>query len=106
MFRCQMCGKVSGARVKAVKVITASRPKEYKGNIEEFAGRRFGRFRQPSKPRDRGGRGHEIVKELMVCKECAESYREQEAEIIAAAKAAAVAAAPAEDELLATEDEE
>ena len=105
MFRCQMCGKVSGAREKAIKVIAASRPKEYKGNIEEFTGRRFGRFRQPSKPRDRGGRGHEIVKELMVCKACAESYREQEAEIIAAAKAAAVAAAPVEEEAVAAETE-
>lgn len=103
MFRCQMCGKVSGARVKAAKVIVASRPKEYKGNIEEFTGRRFGRFRQPSKPRDRGGRGHEIVKELMVCGACADGFRDQEAEIIAAAKAAAVATA-AVDEDSASED--
>lgn len=95
-----MCGKVSGARVKATKVIVASRPKEYRGNVEEFANRRFGRFRQPSKPRDRGGRGHEIVKELMVCGGCATAHEEKEAEIIAAAKAAAVATAEAEAEEL------
>ena len=94
-----MCGKVSGARVKATKVTVASRPKEYKGNIDEFANRRFGRFRQPSKPRDRGGRGHEIVKELMVCGGCAAAHQEKEAEIIAAAVAAAAATAAAAAEV-------
>jgi len=87
-----MCGKVSGAGTKSSKVTVASREKEYKGNIEEFPQRRFGRFRETRKPRDRGGRGHEIVKELMVCSTCAGIHEEKQAVIRAAAEEAAAAA--------------
>lgn len=87
-----MCGKVAGAGTKAMKVTVASRPKEYRGNVEDFPQRRFGRFREPQKPRDRGGRGHEIVKELMVCASCGAAHQEKQAAIeAAAAKAAAEA---------------
>lgn len=92
MFRCQMCGKVSGAGVKSKKVVVATREREYKGNLDEFPQRRGGRFREPRKPRDRGGRGHEIVKELMVCTACAEAHNQKAA---AAAEAAAKAKAEA-----------
>lgn len=102
MFRCQMCGKVSGAGTKSTKVTVASREREYKGNIEDFPQRRFGRFREPRKPRDRGGKGHEIVKELMVCRTCGESHQQKQA---AAAEAARVAAekAAAEEALIETQ---
>lgn len=98
MFRCQMCGKVSGAGTKSKKIVVATREREYKGNMDEFPQRRGGRFREPRKPRDRGGRGHEIVKELMVCASCAEAHNaKQAAAEAAAAKAreeALLAAAP------------
>lgn len=85
-----MCGKTAAPGTKAEKVTVASRPREYKGTVEEFSGRRFGRFRSAPKQRDRGGRGHEIVKELMVCASCAAAHQEKQKSIEAAAKAAAV----------------
>lgn len=99
MFRCQMCGKVSGAGTKSKKVVVATREREYKGNMDEFPQRRGGRFREPRKPRDRGGKGHEIVKELMVCGTCAESHNQKaaaEAEAAAKVRAEALLAAAAE----------
>ncbi|MCP4783878.1 MAG: hypothetical protein GY878_10020 [Fuerstiella sp.] len=92
MFRCQMCSKVAGAGIKAMRVTVVSRPKEYRGTVEEFPRRRFGRFRETRKPRDRGGKGHEIVKELMVCASCGAAHKEKQAAIEAAAVAAAEAA--------------
>lgn len=104
-----MCGKVSGAGTKSTKVTVASREREYKGNIEDFPQRRFGRFREPRKPRDRGGKGHEIVKELMVCKACGETHQQKQAAAaevarIAAEKAAAEAAAAIETSVAAVEE--
>lgn len=84
-----MCSKVSGSRTKSNKIVVASRQREYRGNIEDFPQRRFGRFREPRKPRDRGGKGHEIVKELMVCGTCAEVHQKKEAEAAVIAKAEA-----------------
>lgn len=86
MFRCQMCEKVSGSGTKSNKIVVASRTREYRGNIEDFPQRRFGRFREPRKPRDRGGKGSEIVKELMVCGTCAEVHQKKEAAAAAIAK--------------------
>jgi hypothetical protein len=91
-----MCSKVAGAGVKAMRVTVVSRPKEYRGTVEEFPRRRFGRFRETRKPRDRGGKGHEIVKELMVCAGCGTAHREKQAAIEAAAVAAAELAELAE----------
>ncbi len=102
-----MCGKVSAAGTKSQKVTVATRPKEYRGTVEPPSQRRFGRFREAPKQRDRGGRGHEIVKELTVCSSCAAAHQDKQAELEAAAKAAAElnAAAEAESETL-IEDKE
>lgn len=80
-----MCGKVSPAGVKSKKVIVATREKIYAGNIEDAPPRRFGRFRGPQKPRDPGGKGFEIVKELMVCNACAESNEGRAPTVVATA---------------------
>ena len=90
VFRCQMCGKVAAPGTKAERVTVASRPKEYKAKVEPGGPRRFSRFREPPKPRDRGGRGYEIVKELQVCSTCGAAHKEQQKAIEAAAKAAAM----------------
>ena len=66
--------------------------------MEPAPRRRFGRFREAPKQRDRGGRGHEIVKEMTVCSMCAESHREKQVAIEAAAKEAAAMAASEESE--------
>ena len=86
-----MCGKVAPAGTKSNKVTVATRPKEYKGTPEPPSNRRFGRFREAPKQRDRGGHGHEIVKELTVCAGCASAHQDKQAELEAAAKAAAAA---------------
>ena len=91
-----MCGKVAAAGTKAYKVTVATRPKEYRGTVEPPSQRRFGRFREAPKQRDRGGRGHEIAKELTVCAECAAAHQDKQAELEAAAKAAAEQNAAAE----------
>jgi len=105
-----MCGKVSAAGTKSTKVTVASRPREYRGNVEDFPSRRFGRFREPAKPRDRGGKGHEIVKELMVCSTCGEVHQKkhaaEEAVLRAAAKAAAAEQARLEEAEMAYADED
>ncbi|MCP4175975.1 MAG: hypothetical protein GY758_34980 [Fuerstiella sp.] len=101
-----MCSKVAGAGVKAMRVTVVSRPKEYRGTVEEFPRRRFGRFRETRKPRDRGGKGHEIVKELMVCASCGAAHREKQAAIEASAVAAAEAAEAAGDALEVAADAE
>ena len=88
-----MCGKVAAAGTKSQRVTVATRPKEYPGTVEPPSQRRFGRFREAPKQRDRGGRGHEIVKELVVCSTCAAAHQEKQAELEAAAKAAAEEAA-------------
>ena len=100
-----MCGKVSAARTKSHKVTVASRPKEYKGTVEPPSNRRFGRFREAPKQRDRGGRGHEIVKELTVCATCSAAFQEKQAELEAAALAAAEQAAVAAAAETSTDDE-
>ncbi|APZ90448.1 hypothetical protein Fuma_00021 [Fuerstiella marisgermanici] len=93
-----MCGKVAPPRTKAHRVTVASRPKEYRGSVEVAPRRRFGRFREAPKQRDRGGRGHEIVKEMSVCSMCAEAHRDKQLAIEEAAKAAAAQAAVEESD--------
>ena len=73
MFRCQICGQVASPGTRATKVTVVSREKVYSsrgGGDSDFRGR--GRFRAPSKPKDKGGKGHEIVQELMACQGCAD----------------------------------
>ena len=75
MFRCQICGQVAASGTRATKVVVVSREKVYAsrgGDPDGFRGRsRSNRFRTPSKPKDKGGKGAEIVQELMACEACA-----------------------------------
>ena len=100
-----MCGKVAAAGTKSQKVTVATRPKEYRGTVEPPSNRRFGRFREAPKQRDRGGRGHEIAKELMVCASCAAAHQDKQAELEAAAKAAAEENAAAARQAASAEEE-
>jgi hypothetical protein len=73
VFRCQICGQVAAAGTRATKVVVVSREKVYAsrgGDPDGFRGRNS-RFRAPSKPKDKGGKGAEIVQELMACQACA-----------------------------------
>lgn len=72
MFRCQICGQVAAPGTRATKVVVVSREKIYAprgGDPDGFRGR--GRFRSNSKPKDKGGKGTEIVQELIACEGCA-----------------------------------
>ncbi len=70
MFRCQICGMVAAPGTRATKVVVVSREKVYaqRGASPE---RGRGRFRGPRKPIDQGGKGHEIVREMTACENCA-----------------------------------
>lgn len=89
VFRCQMCGTVSPAGTKSHKLTVKVRQKEYQGTIEEAPRRRRGRFPEPRKPRDRGGSGHEIVREVTVCESCYNQNLESQTSMLEAIKAGA-----------------
>jgi hypothetical protein len=59
MFRCQ-CGYLSAPKERPVKIVIETRPKDY---YEEIRGRMH-----------LVGVGREIVKEVMMCRECAEKH--------------------------------
>ena len=75
MFRCQNCNTVVPPRQKSAAVTVQRRPKSYEERSVEVAGRR-GRSR--TRVVDRGGYGHEIVRELKVCPTCADQLDEAE----------------------------
>lgn len=73
VFRCQICGQVARAGSKARRVVLVSREKTYsqRGGFDGFQ-RRFRGPRPPKQEFDKGGRGHEIVREVLSCEGCAE----------------------------------
>ncbi len=78
MFRCQICGQVAPAGMRANKVVVASRSRTYApvgSDRENFRSPMRGRqrFRSPKKKYDKGGHGTEIVQELIACASCAET---------------------------------
>ena len=58
MFRCQLCNRLSAPRERSCKIVTETREKEY---FSEIRGRMH-----------LVGTGTEIVKEAVLCRECAE----------------------------------
>ena len=77
MFRCQKCGTIVPANVRAHKIVVATRPKTYEPRGQDPSERRGrprfqrGRRIRKRKPYDKGGQGTEIVRELAVCPKCA-----------------------------------
>ncbi|MEM9701738.1 MAG: hypothetical protein AAF907_04780 [Planctomycetota bacterium] len=67
MFRCPTCNTVVPPRTKPTFVVTHRRPVEYAERTAEVQGRR-GRAR--TRVIDRGGFGHEIVRQVMTCPLC------------------------------------
>jgi hypothetical protein len=73
MYRCDVCGKPVEPGIPALKRVVETRERTYPSRSE--AG---GRPQEPKgKGRrskgDPGGAGHEIVKEQLMCAECAEA---------------------------------
>jgi len=76
MFRCQNCDRIVPAGVRSNKIVVQIRRKEYAARgPDPSERRRYPRGRGPRKKQkyDRGGAGHEIVREIMVCPECAKT---------------------------------
>lgn len=81
MFRCQICNQVAPAGATAHRIVIESRDKEYPSQqIAPPPGARPAHGRKPKgggfapPAKDRGGKGHEISKELVVCHECAKQH--------------------------------
>lgn len=89
MFRCPICQRVTSPREAGVPVVLQTRAKEYPFRHRAFPGSRRAwavrknadgdrtairvkrRSRDPEDRRDdRGGTGHEIVREVLVCWQC------------------------------------
>lgn len=69
MYRCAKCDRVTTARSSAHSVVSEIRIKEYphRSNAIPVAG---GKRRKRAKRDDRGGRGWEVQKEVLVCTDC------------------------------------
>lgn len=57
MFKCALCHNVIGPKTKATKLVTKTRPATYYNNV---------------KGKEVITEGWEIVKEILICPECAE----------------------------------
>lgn len=83
MYRCQVCATVVPARVRASKVVVATRPKVYEARAAERTEQRGrwvrGRPPQRQQPMDKGGEGSEIVRELTMCPKCAAEFESSKA---------------------------
>ena len=76
MFRCQICGQIAPAGTRSSKVVLVSRPKNYvsRGGQDGFP-RRFRGQKVKRREYDRGGKGHEIVREVVACEGCAKQVK-------------------------------
>lgn len=83
MFRCQMCESVCPPKTRTSRIVVKTRHKEYSARgPDPSERRRFSpgrRGRRPAKKDyDKGGEGHEIVRELVVCPTCAAKFSDPE----------------------------
>lgn len=74
VFKCQICGHVAPSGTRATKVVLESRAKNYtsRGGGDGFQ-RRFRGPRPSRRDYDKGGSGHEIVREALACEACAKT---------------------------------
>lgn len=80
-YRCQRCQTLVPRGTRAIRLVVESRAKVYASRGQRRdEGRgfrpRFGGFDR--QPHDKGGEGHEIVRELIVCPKCAELSKASE----------------------------
>jgi hypothetical protein len=71
MFRCDKCNAVVKPGTPTRNIIVQERTREYPERSEPISTRAAGRW-QRHRTIDKGGAGHEIVRELKVCPACAE----------------------------------
>ena len=68
MFLCTSCKKVIGPAISPQRVVLETRDKEYEFRKDAFKVRKEGAWVRVS---DQGGHGHETVKEVDMCTDCA-----------------------------------
>lgn len=71
MYRCEKCDALVAAGTPANHLVVKRRSKEYPSRSREIL---RGRGYRRTETIDRGGEGHEIVREATVCPACAEKY--------------------------------
>lgn len=80
MYRCEICKSVVPPNTPSTRIVVETRPKEYPTRSDRSArnSKRSNRFQQPS---DIGGKGFEIVREIVVCPICARKQRTEQPEV-------------------------
>jgi hypothetical protein len=68
MFRCEKCNRITVPGEKATRLVTVERDVEYPSRNYKIGEVKF---------YDPGGYGTEIVKEILICEECARTKREK-----------------------------
>ena len=76
MYRCAKCSRVTTARSSSHSVVSEIRVKEYphRSNAIPVAG---GKRRKRARRDDRGGRGWEVKREILVCTDCLPEARSE-----------------------------
>jgi hypothetical protein len=79
MFRCGNCKGVSKPGEKPIRLVVESREKVYDPRFKMKRVNRDGWTRTENVCIDPGGRGHEIVREINACADCAKKVAKAEA---------------------------
>lgn len=77
LFHCQMCESLVPKGVRSHRLVIKTRPKSYSSRgADTTQGRRWqSKFKPKTRSNyDKGGKGTEIVQELMVCPTCAKQH--------------------------------
>ena len=68
MFRCQLCSCVVPPRTRVRRLVLGRRPRQYPSRPKANLVFRDGKKHHTDDP---GGKGHEVVREVLVCPACA-----------------------------------
>jgi hypothetical protein len=99
LFHCQMCESLVPKGVRSHRLVIKTRPKSYSSRGSDMTtGRRWqSKFKPKTKANyDKGGKGTEIVQELMVCPACAKQHADTQAKTQAEIQAATPVEIPVE----------
>ena len=74
MYKCQQCNQVVPAKTKANRITVETRYKQYPFRAKVMRQIEAGKVKMADDP---GGTGYEIVRELVVCPDCAAKFQQQ-----------------------------
>lgn len=75
MYRCQICKTVVPPNTPATRLVVETREKEYPTTADRGPRGKKPRLNRYQQPADIGGKGTEIVREIVVCPACARKSR-------------------------------